>query len=767
METVRIWIQGIVQGVGFRPNVYRIAKKLEIKGYVRNFGNLVEIIAQGENMREFIRFLCDEKPPVSKINSIEHEKIVCDKTFTDFKIFKSSLSSSGSSVVPPDLAVCKNCLKELRDKNNRRYRFPFVACTNCGPRFSVIKSIPYDRDRTTMDDFPLCEECLMEYEDPLDRRYHAEASCCDKCGPILTLYNREHEHINGDSVKRTVELLDDGNIIAMKGIGGTHLVCSVNDDDVILKLRKRLNRPNQPFAIMSPDIETIKTFAELGELEEKSLKSIESPIVVVRKNKNYSFPDSLAPILHNIGVILPYSPIHYLLFDYTNEPAYVMTSANIPGEPMVINNEDILNELNGIADYFLIHNRKIANRCDDSVIRYVDGKLSFIRRSRGYAPTPYNLKKYSNDLNDLNVLALGSELDVTFTILKDGLGFVSQHIGNTNKFKTYQFLQDGIDHLARITSTKNFDLVAIDMHPQFHTSSLGMEISKEYGSELVKIQHHHAHGAVLAFDNNVDELVFIGADGVGYGDDKTAWGGEILYSDIGSYKRLASLSPQKIPGGDTSTKYPARFLLSLLYNVYDEDELRKLFINNYIDFFKYKEKEIDMVFKQLEKNFNVPITTSTGRVLDSIAVALGICGKRTYEGEASMKLESIASKSTSKMKIEVEFSKYENRPVLDTSSILKQVIEMRNKGIAIKDIAKTGQESIAIGLGKMAVDGAIMKNVDVIGATGGVFYNEAISNYVKKYVEKQGFKFIRNNNSCAGDGSVSLGQAIISSYRKS
>jgi len=764
METVKVRIQGIVQGVGFRPNMYRIAKNLNINGYVRNLGNLVEIIAQGENINEFIESLSNEKPPVCKINSIEYENIDCNKMFYDFKILESSLNSSGTSVIPPDLGLCENCLKELRDKNNRRYRFPFIACTDCGPRFSVINSIPYDRNRTTMDDFPLCEECLIEYENPLDRRYHAEASCCDKCGPSLSLYNSESDEIfDTNPIKKTVELLDDGNIMAMKGIGGTHLVCKVTDDDIILNLRKRLNRPNQPFAIMFSDIETIKTFAEINELEENSLKSIESPIVVVKKNKNYSFPDSLAPILHNIGVILPYSPIHHLLFDYTTEPAYVMTSANIPGEPMLINNKDILNELNGIADYFLLHNRKIANRCDDSVIRYIDGKLSFIRRSRGYTPSPYNLKKYSNDSN---VLALGSELDLTFTILKNGLGFVSQHIGNTNKFKTYQFLQDGIKHLSGITSTNNFDLIAVDMHPQFFTSSLGVELSEKYGAELQKIQHHHAHGAVLAFDNNVDELVFIGADGVGYGDDKVAWGGEILYSDIGSYERLASLSPQKIPGGDISTKYPARFLLSILYDVYDKEELRSLFLNNYADFFKYGEKEINMVIKQLEKDFNVPITTSAGRVLDSISVALGICGKRTYEGEASMKLESIAYKSNNNLKIDLEFKKHGNRPVLDTTAILKQVIEMKNKGLNIKDIAKAAQDAVAIGLGKMAVDGANLKNIDVIGATGGVMYNEAISNSIKEHVEKQGFKFIRNNNSCAGDGSVSLGQAIISAYRK-
>lgn len=763
METVKIWVQGIVQGVGFRPNVYRIAKRLGIRGSVKNLGNLVEIIAQSDEntINEFIRKLSYEKPPVSKINSIEYEKINSSGHFSDFKIIKSSLNSTGTSIIPPDLAMCDNCLKELKDKNNRRYNFPFIACTDCGPRFSVIKSIPYDKNKTTMDEFPFCPQCLQEYENPMDRRYHAEASSCSICGPSVKLYNKQAKEIRTENpIKKAVNLLDDGNIIAIKGIGGTHLVSNL-EDDIILKLRKRLNRINQPFAIMSPDIKTIKTFADINIYEEKSLESIEKPIVVAKKSKNYSFPDSLAPYLHNIGVVLPYSPIHYLLFNYTNQLAYIMTSANIPGEPMLINNIDILKNLNTIADYFLLHNRKIANRCDDSVIRYVDGNLSFIRRSRGYVPAPYDLRRYSKDLN---ILSLGSELDVTFTIVKDGFGFVSQHIGNTNKFKTYQFLQEAIEHLSIITSTDNFDLIAVDMHPQFFTSSLGLELSKKYGCELIKVQHHHAHGAVLAFDNDVDELIVIAADGVGYGEDKTAWGGEILYTDIKSYQRLGSLSPQKIPGGDISTKYPARFLLSALSKEYTEDELKEIF-KGYVKFFKYGEKEIDMVLKQSEKDFNTPVTTSIGRVLDAISVALGICGKRTYEGECSMKLESVAFKSNSNLKIDLKFNKHENRPVLDTTAILKEVIEMKNKGLDIKDIAKAGQYAVAIGLAKMAVDAAKLKNINVIGGTGGVFYNESITKTIKEYVREEGFTFVGHDNSCSGDGSISLGQAIIASVQ--
>ena len=443
MKIARILVQGIVQGVGFRPTVYRIANTLNINGYIRNLGNIVEIILfeDEEKTNKFLATLKEKKPPISKINSIKLQWIDKSEYETDyqleyplpidnsFEILKSSSNFSGASVIPPDLAICDSCLEEINNPNNRRYKYPFTACTDCGPRFTLIEDVPYDRDKTTMDDFPLCDDCMEEYTNPLDRRYHAEASCCARCGPSLKLYDsREKEIKSSNPLKTTVELLDKGKILAIKGIGGTHLVCKVTDNKTIETLRKRLNRPNQPFAVMSPDLDTIKTFTEVSSKEAKSLISKERPIVVLKKSKNYNFAESLAPCLHNIGVMLPYSPLHHILFDYTDETAYIMTSANIPGEPMMVKNKEILSSLYGIADYYLLHNRRIINRCDDSVIRYRNNELSFIRRSRGYTPEPYNL----NDLieagkidKNLNVLALGPELDVTFTLLKQGLAYVS------------------------------------------------------------------------------------------------------------------------------------------------------------------------------------------------------------------------------------------------------------------------------------------------------------------------------------------------------
>ena len=421
MNTSKVLVSGIVQGVGFRPTVYRIAKKLSLKGSIRNLGNIVEIILQGnkENILDFEETLYEELPPIAKIENFNFKWIETNKIYEEFTILESADAYNGNSVIPADVGICDRCLEEITDPNNRRYRYPFNACCDCGPRFTVIESVPYDRDKTSMDDFPLCDECNREYTNPLDRRYHAEAMCCSKCGPSLRLYDSNKEYVKSDDpIKETVRLLEEGNIIALKGIGGTHLVSKVTDEDVVLKLRNRLNRPAQAFAVMSHNVETARKYAEISDLEEESLKSRQRPIVVCKKSKDYYFADSVAPELHTIGIMLPYAPLHHLLFieneKINGDPAYIMTSANIPGEPMMIKNENILNDLEGIYDYALIHNRRIINRCDDSVIKYRNNRLSFLRRSRGYTPEPYEIApsiiRLNENIKDSKILALGLNL---------------------------------------------------------------------------------------------------------------------------------------------------------------------------------------------------------------------------------------------------------------------------------------------------------------------------------------------------------------------
>ncbi|MDI3483661.1 MAG: hydrogenase maturation protein HypF [Methanobacteriaceae archaeon] len=764
MYRAHIFVQGIVQGVGFRPTVYRLANDLELKGYVRNLGNIVEIVVEGEKetIKKFITDLKLKKPPISKISDIRVEwDEINHLSFTSFKIEESSSKFKGTSVIPADVATCEACLSDMNNPMDRRYLYPFTACTDCGPRFTVIEELPYDRERTSMKDFPLCEECQKEYKNPSDRRYHAEATCCPFCGPKLSLYDDKPIHVD-DPLKETAKILDEGYIVAIKGIGGTHLACDATNDETVKRLRERLGRPYQPFACMSPNIETIKTFAIVSTEEEKILKSRRRPIVVLKKSDQYDLAPSVAPSLHNIGIMLPYSGIHHILFKHAEKPAYVMTSANKPGEPMIINNKEILGKLKGIADYFLIHNRRIVNRCDDSVVRFRGNDMAFIRRSRGYTPEPYDL---SNLSSDSNIVALGPEIDVTFAVLNHGKCYLSQYIGNTTKYDTTRFLEDALKYLMRITGTEEIDAVACDLHPRFFTTRLAEELSREYSAKLFKVQHHHAHAAALAVDSGVDELVCIAADGVGYGDDGTAWGGEILYCFDDQYKRLGSLTPQKMPGGDLCAIYPSRMLFSILGNYYPLDYLEELFKEEYKEYFPHGEKEIQLVRRQLERDINVGITTSTGRILDSIATALHICSKRTYEGECAMKLESAAYKSSNNLDIPYRIYKYDGRYVLDTTDLLLNVMELKSAGEKIVDIAAAAQRSISRGLAEIAVRVAEDVGTDIIGGSGGVFYNEAISLTIKDYVEERGYRFIQHKNSCAGDGSVSLGQAVIATKK--
>ncbi len=761
LERARIIVHGIVQGVGFRPTVYRIAKEMNLKGSVRNLGNSVEIILEGpeEEIKKFAENLKNNKPPISKIENlkINFEEPLDTPKYDDFIILESSADFSGSSVIPPDVAVCDNCLEEIFSKGDSRYKYPFTACTDCGPRFTVINSIPYDRERTSMDEFPLCNECMIEYRDPLDRRYHAEATCCPTCGPSVFLYKDGILDVE-NPIAEAAKLIDEGNILAIKGIGGTHLVAKTTEDDPVITLRERLGRFNQPFACMSPDIETVKTFAEVADFEEETLISRRRPIVVLNKNENYYLAPSVSPVLHNLGIMLPYSGLHHLLFQETNEPAYIMTSANIPGEPMLIDNDEIIAKLEGIADYYLLHDRKIVNRCDDSVIRFRAGDLAFIRRSRGYVPEPYDFSKIADDIN---ILALGPELDVTFSLLKDQKCYVSQHIGNTTKYETYKYLQDAIDYMMSITKTESVNVVACDLHPMFFTTKLAGELGERFECDVYGVQHHHAHAGALFVDHGIEELICIAADGVGYGDDGSAWGGEILHAKGENYKRLGSLMSQNMAGGDLTTKYPIRMVMAMLNDYYNPDDLKELMENQYVDYFKYGAKEIDLVLKQLQKGFNIQQTTSTGRVLDAISAALGICGERTYEGECAMKLESSAYYGEDIIDIPVEITNDGGMDILDTSQMLISVLDAKKSGTRVPDIACSAQRAVAEGLAKLGIKAADKTGVNVIGGTGGVFYNEAISKTIKDVVTENGYEFIQHKNTCAGDGSVSLGQAAI------
>ena len=757
----QLLVEGIVQGVGFRPTVYRLAKLMQINGYIRNMGNIVEIIIEAsmDDINLFVDELQEHKPPRSIINSINVEIISeSQNEYDDFLIKQSSNKISGSAVIPPDMSICDECLNEILDTKDQHYYYPFTACTNCGPRFTLIDDVPYDRKNTTMDEFPLCTYCNDEYTNPLNRRYHAEATCCPDCGPQVYLY-KQGMIPSKDPIRDASRLIDEGKILAIKAIGGTHLVCKTSTDDAIERLREKLGRKTQPFACMTPDLETAKLFVNYSQEEKQILESVAKPIVVLDKSEDYSLSEKLSPGLHNQAIMLPYTGLHHLLFKYTLEPAYVMTSANMPGNPMLIDNKEIVDNLDYIADYFLLHDRKILNRCDDSVIRFRNNKPGFIRRSRGYVPKPFDFKHINTQDN---ILALGPELDVTFSILKEGKCYPSQHIGNTSKFKTLDFMEDAIKHLLKLTRCTNLDYIVCDMHPEFNTTKLAKRLSNDYGTKLVQVQHHHAHAASLMAEHKLDEMVVIAADGVGYGEDGNIWGGEVLYlNSTGQYVNYGGLNLQQMPGGDLSTKYPIRMAMGILYGSMDTEELMKLMKTNYASYFKYGQKEVDMVIKQLENNFNTSLTSSMGRVLDSASVLLGISRNRGYEGECSMKLESKANEAFDLLDIHLSSQIVDNREIVDTSSLLLEILSLIESGVMIDEIACATQRALAEKLAEIAINAANHYDTDVIGSTGGVFYNEYISHVVKESVEEEGFVFKQHEQTCAGDGSVSMGQCAI------
>ncbi|MBN2013578.1 MAG: carbamoyltransferase HypF [Candidatus Altiarchaeota archaeon] len=739
-----IRISGIVQGVGFRPFIYRIAKKHKIKGYVKNLGDAgIEILAEGD-IEAFVRDVGEKKPANAHIDNLSIELIKSEKKFTDFQITKSGGTGYGGSI-PADTAVCNRCLKELRSRKNRRHLYPLITCTDCGPRFTTLDHIPLDRDNTSFKDFPPCRECRREYKNPEDRRFHAQTIACPVCGPRYSLVDKEGKEIP-NPVDSAVKKLKEGGILAIKGIGGMHLACLTSRDDILEELRNRLRRPQQPFSIMATQ-EMVEGFTGVSREEIGLLSSKERPIVVLRKSIDYRLSDLISPGLHNIGVMLPYTALHHLLFGGIDEPL-VMTSANVHGEPMITGDEDIFKYKT--ADYYLLHNLEIINRCDDSVIKLVNGKSAFIRRSRGFVPVPIKVGL------DKNVLALGAEINNTFCLLRDGNAVLSQHIGNTQRAATLEFMENTIGRFLEMMPTR-IDLIACDLHPTFNTSRLAKELGREMGIPVVRVQHHHAHLASLLAEHHLEGVVGICCDGVGYGEDGRPWGGEVISSKNGVFKRQGHLREQRMPGGDTAAYYPARMVAGILYGRLSVGELVKTLEPLY---FKHGSQEVQVVVKQLENDVNVQWTTSAGRVLDAVSALLGVCQYRSYEGEPAMKLEAAAIGGK-----EIDFPVKVEDNVLNTTLIVERVLELRDSH-PLKDIAFSAQRALAEGLALIAVDVAEKNTIDTIGVSGGVAYNNLIVRTIAEYVREKGFRFVQNESVPCGDGGISFGQAVYAVIRK-
>ncbi len=751
-----IKVSGIVQGVGFRPFIYRIALKNGLVGYVRNRADaLVEIVVEGKknSVRRFLDDLRDEKPPLARIYDLTTNYGGDEGNFEEFTVVKSSeeVELSGS-VIPPDVSICDECIKELRDPKNQRYDYFFITCTNCGPRYTIIKKLPYDRLNTTMQDFKTCDFCSKEYKDPLNRRFHAQTVACPKCGPKTYLTTNTGDDMKcKDPIREAGRLLEEGYIVAIKGNGGFHVATATTKSEPIARLRKVKHRNQKPFAIMAPDLPTVKSFAEVSPREAELLTSIIKPIVLLKKRHDHYLSDFISPGLHNVGVMLPYTGLHAMLFNQVNEPAFVMTSANPPNEPIVMENTEATRKLGSVVDFFLFHNRTIAHRCDDSVVRFHGDDPSIIRRSRGYAPEPIHLKLSINRC----ILGVGAELNVTSCLLFQNKAYVSQHIGDVENLETLRFLKNSIDHLTKLTNTKA-EVIACDLHPRFTTSKLAQDLGNKLDCPIFPVQHHHAHIASLMGERNINKIVGIACDGFGYGSDGAAWGGEILYCNQEGFQRLGHLEEQLMVGGDLATLFPLRMAAGILHGEIDVEEW--LLSNS--DRFPHGKREVEMIVKQLEKRVG-PKTTSCGRVLDAVSAILGLCHQRTYEGEPAMKLESASLKGKDVLNLEPRLK----GNVIDTTLLVQEIFNHKDNYSAA-DLACSAQSYVGRSLAQLAVEEAGRLNVKHIGFSGGVAYNENITVTIRKFVERNGFEFLVHNTVPPGDGGISFGQAIVVGYQK-
>lgn len=733
MRCGRIIVRGIVQGVGFRPFVYAAAVRLGIAGSVINHGSEVEITACGDRFDEFCREV-SKGPKMSVIDSVTVEPLSEGDVDTSGFFILPSADGARTGFIPADIATCDACLADIMDPSSRYYGYWATSCTDCGPRYSIIRAVPYDRERTSMEAFSPCNDCLTEYQSPENRRHHAQTIACRDCGPKLSLLTSSGEPVvTDDPIKTTAELLDAGYIVAVRGVGGYHICCI---EEQAGRLKRLLGRPHQSLAVMMQPESLAEYVVPLTDTEREMLTGPVHPIMILDKVD----PEAHRELseLHNLGVMLPYTGLHHLLFTHLQHPLLVMTSANAPGTPMITKTSYISERMGDVAEYILSHDREIVNRCDDSVVR--DGYI--IRLSRGLAPL-----RTAMDLGDRQILGVGPELNANATIYKGGFVVTSPHIGNIRNPPTVAYLEETIEKLTSLTGAKP-GIIAHDLHPQFLSTRLAHTLAEEWGAVLCPVQHHRAHIASVT----TEEVVGIAIDGVGYGDDATIWGGEILTGSPGEgYTRTGHLEQVLMPGGDLATKFPER----MLYGILPDAETLSLLSERGWD-----DTSLRVLEQQTEKRFNCPATTSTGRVLDAAAALLGICRERTYDGEPSMVLEAYAARGTPQP-LEVRIVSGRNgADVLLTSEILREGRAMIKRGVSVPYTAATMQTALAKGIAELALRSAEKTGISTAALSGGVAINRSIRETILAELADAGVRCLTNPRYPFGDGCISCGQVI-------
>ncbi len=749
----RIIIKGIVQGVGFRPFVYRTAIKYNLKGIVLNDTIGVEIRVEGDNeaLTKFIKEVKNNKPPAAQIDKIIIYEIPV-KNFSSFSIKPSSEKNKKETFIPPDIATCKECVLELFDNCNRRYRYPFINCTNCGPRYSIVLGLPYDRPNTTMSSFKMCQSCLEEYNNPLDRRFHAQPNACARCGPTLKILDSSGKELQQpDPISFIVQELRKGKIIVLKGLGGFHIVCDASQNDPIIRIRKLKNRKDKPLAVMVPDIECARKFCNISKAVEELLSSPEAPIVLTEKLQKDKPAPSIAPKVKDVGIMLPYTPVHHLILKEFNGPL-VMTSANPKDKPIVYKNDDAISYFKERVDFFVLHNRDIYMRIDDSVVKNFGNFFISIRRARGYTPIPIDIGMKSNK----TVLALGGMLKSTFSFLRDNKAVISQYLGDLSEADNLKFYIEVMNHLKNLYGFEP-NLIVHDLHPTYPTTELADELANTWGIPRTSVQHHMAHIASAMAEHGIyDKFIGVAFDGTGYGLDGNIWGGEIFFGKLPKFNRVAHIDYFPLVTGEMAIKEPWRIAFYFLFKVFGESYIKDKWGKE-----KLSESTINNFIKII-LNMDHVLTSSTGRLLDGISSILGIKDKITYEGQAAIELETICN-----YKINDFYpASIESDNNLNPYVLIKSVVEDMEKGVSREIISSKVHNTLARWILKIALKTRYEQNINLVVLSGGVFQNRFLLLKSIELLKKNQFKVIFNQKVPINDSGISLGQAVISAIDK-
>ncbi len=741
---MRVRVEGTVQGVGFRPFVYRLAAELDLVGWVLNDSRGVLIEAEGEPgaLARLLERLRSEAPPLAIVERVSDEAL--DPTGEPgFRIAESEDRGSADAAVSPDVATCEDCLAEVMDPGNRRHRYPFTNCTNCGPRFTIVRGVPYDRPLTTMAPFEMCDRCRSEYEDPLDRRFHAQPNACPDCGPSLRVADRAGRAVaegNEGSLEATALALAEGRIVAIKGIGGFHLACRADDEAVVAELRARKHREDKPFALMAPSAEAAVELVELDNAAGRLLASRERPIVLAPRRPDAPVAPSVAPGARELGVMLPYSPLHHLLLGDAGA-SLVLTSANVSDEPIAYRDTDALERLSGIADLFLMHDRPIETRTDDSVVRVVAERPQSLRRSRGYVPRdlPLDVRR--------PVLGCGAELKSTFCLARDGRAWVGHHIGDLKNYETLRSFTEGIEHFERLFAVSP-EVVAHDLHPEYLSTKYALE---REGVETVGVQHHHAHLAACLAERR-ETAPAIGAifDGTGYGTDGTVWGGELLLGDVAAFERRGHLHPVRMPGGERAIHQPWRMACSWLLEALGPEPPLPPLVAPHVS-----EEEWGQVGKLAASGLASPLTSSYGRLFDAVAALCGIRAEVNYEGQAAVELESIADVS------EPGGYPLPGDELLDARETVRAILADLGAGVPVSVVAARFHNGVGRATSRACGRIAEAEGIDRVVLSGGVFQNRLLLERTTEALERVGLRVLTPRLLPPNDGGIAFGQAAV------